>query len=575
MNSYSSRQGLTNRPIIKMMMQQLQDDPNSDALPPFYQKWKKLLEDLKSLPGCRDLEEQLSTLIESLRVPFSLAVLGRIKTGKSTLINAFIGKKLSLIGIEETTALINRISFGENRDSGFFTVHWKNKAPETRPIKDLEKWNNGDSHAPGDCVDNTEFLELFAQADELRNYHIIDTPGTGSIFSERDEIAKQFIRGHGANAMIYVLSHSGHDSDRQQLGNYRDYMQNVGISSQDYCIAVLQKWDEVFWNTGSRNSIDEVVLDIEKTMGDLVYRVIPVIAPLGLVSHPKNALGADGEKSGDAFWSDCLRCVNRFASVDSLCDSLLYSDKWDLKKEHKKIRLWAEREGVPWNCFRLMLRELKKNGYKMGEEKSARKYIWELSGMGELVRVVKERFFQNASLLRAAQVCAQAEHVMQLIIARVDERLEQTEKTIAHLKIILGENQHANCTQSVHYLNEYMLTLEQEKASMNAVSSKLSGKCKSILSTHFDSCQRLQARQMLAESGAFIESLNAVCSESRIANAAEVRRWLVYLLNEDSLDTQFVHKVLPVLTVLSVVPDEKIRSVASYLKLLLYRLNSL
>ena len=45
-----------------------------------------------------------------------LAVAGRVKAGKSSFINAFLGQDLALVGVTETTATINYFRYGRVPD---------------------------------------------------------------------------------------------------------------------------------------------------------------------------------------------------------------------------------------------------------------------------------------------------------------------------------------------------------------------------------------------------------------------------------------------------------------------------
>lgn len=553
------------------------EDSKGNGFVSFYHQWKTVLEDIKKLPFHAKEESKLEELIDSLKNPFSLAVLGRIKTGKSTLINALIGRNLSLIGIKETTALINRICIGKK--SGCFTVYWEDREPKMDcPIEELSKWNNetfgikdgkGQKPAP-------KFLELYADTGEFLNYHIIDTPGTGSIFANRDEIARNFIREHGANAMIYVLSHSGHDSDRKNLVDYRAYMQEFGITSRDHCIAVLQKWDEVFWNQNSRSEIDVVRADIEKELGNIVYRVIPVIAPLGLIAHEKNQ---GGGKMKSEFWAPCMEVLEQYSSVETLCADLLYSDKWDkVSDRHHTLRQKAEKEGVPWNCFRLLLRELKKQGIKAGQEEEARAYIWTLSGVGELKDAIDERFSKNAELLRKAQVCAWADEILNKISRAIEKRSERQQEILDSIKLLkrvsYGEKSSQAYKLSVKVLMDYESELKQEIEENTAALKNMSANTERLVSEHFELSRKLRASQSMSESQPFYQKLTELMKPMKQVDNETIIRHLNMKLNPpEGLDAESVkipkgdcNILLCLLTTLSTNPDARVRETASYLK---------
>ena len=162
-----------------------------------------------SHPFLRKEENELRAVADSLQSPFNIAVFGRMKTGKSSLINALIGKQLAITGVEEATATINRISYANGEQLNQFTVHWQDCPPENYPIDKLQSDWNGKSQEVLERVSRAAWLELYSDAPALRNIQITDTPGTGSNAAEHERIANQFINGQEADALLYVFAPVG------------------------------------------------------------------------------------------------------------------------------------------------------------------------------------------------------------------------------------------------------------------------------------------------------------------------------------------------------------------------------
>ena len=57
-----------------------------------------------SFPFLNELGNDLAELRRNAIKPFNIAVFGRMKTGKSSLINSLLGKRLAITGVEEATA---------------------------------------------------------------------------------------------------------------------------------------------------------------------------------------------------------------------------------------------------------------------------------------------------------------------------------------------------------------------------------------------------------------------------------------------------------------------------------------
>ena len=131
-------------------------------------------------PELRSQETSLSKLAESIVNPFTLAVFGYMKTGKSTLINALVGKPLAITGTDETTATLNWISYGDSTQKDTMLIHWKNGQKDALPLSRLVDWT-GKSEEALARVRDTLFLQLYAEVDKLRDIQIVDTPGIGAV----------------------------------------------------------------------------------------------------------------------------------------------------------------------------------------------------------------------------------------------------------------------------------------------------------------------------------------------------------------------------------------------------------
>src|SRR5689334_11193421 len=72
-----------------------------------------------------ELSAQLGRLAGQVDEPCVLAVVGRMKVGKSTFINALLGEDLARVGATETTATINRFRYGLPNPDRPVLCHWR------------------------------------------------------------------------------------------------------------------------------------------------------------------------------------------------------------------------------------------------------------------------------------------------------------------------------------------------------------------------------------------------------------------------------------------------------------------
>ena len=86
------------------------------------------------IPGCTHLMRETDHLRRKLLQPCVLAIGGKVKAGKSSFINALLGKHLAKVGELETTATINMFRHISEADPSY--------SPE-RPVRVV--WENGSS----------------------------------------------------------------------------------------------------------------------------------------------------------------------------------------------------------------------------------------------------------------------------------------------------------------------------------------------------------------------------------------------------------------------------------------------
>lgn len=131
-----------------------------------------------------------------------LAVVGRVKAGKSTLVNALVGRVVAPTGVTECTKISTHYTFG---------------APE----RGLIITRNG-QQVPFDLVQGglpqqlpvpTEHIAhavVFLQSEVLRDMTLIDTPGLATTTGQFEDAARRTVLGHEsvrqADALVYVFN---------------------------------------------------------------------------------------------------------------------------------------------------------------------------------------------------------------------------------------------------------------------------------------------------------------------------------------------------------------------------------
>ncbi|NKQ58492.1 GTPase [Amycolatopsis sp. K13G38] len=268
---------------------------------------------------CRRLQPQVSArtaagfaeVVRRLSAPLQVAVAGRIKSGKSTLVNALIGRRVAPTDVGECTRLVTRFQYGTvDRIEVVFTTGRKQVLPFAP-----------DGMIPAELgVDIAEVshIEAYLTNAVLQDMTVIDTPGLGSLDAasvsrteqllgaasqdegsdELDETSRNAVAG--AEAVLYVVTQGVRADDQQALAAF-----TAATASREAgpvnAIAVLNKADTVAPES-VRGAGDDVwkaaTLLAEKQAALLKPRVADVLPVIGLVAESAESGGftsADAE----------------------------------------------------------------------------------------------------------------------------------------------------------------------------------------------------------------------------------------------------------------------------------------
>ena len=312
---------------------------------------------------CHRLQPQVSArtaagfreVLRRLSAPLQVAVAGRIKSGKSTLVNALIGRRVAPTDVGECTRLVTRFQYGTvDRVEVVFHDGRKQVLPfDAGGVipADLEVDFEAVSH-----------LEAYLTNAVLRDLTVIDTPGLGSLDAasvrrteqllgaarhrkdddgdapeaessadsgndELDQTSRSAVAG--AEAVLYVVTQGVRADDQQALAAF-----TAATASREAgpvnAIAVLNKADTIAPESVSGSDGDvwkAATLLAERQAQTLKPRVADVIPVIGLLAESAESGGftsadADALRQlahlDDATWETMLLSADIFATWE--CD---------------------------------------------------------------------------------------------------------------------------------------------------------------------------------------------------------------------------------------------------------------
>jgi hypothetical protein len=225
----------------------------------------------------------VAELHRRLDEPLRVALVGSVKAGKSTLLNALLGEHLAPTDARECTKIVTWYHHGatpsvqaEHKTDG--VVRLPLLRQDSRLELDL-------GHLDADSV---ERLDVAWPAVALSDLTLIDTPGTVSISTALSARTQEFISPggdvSGADAIVYLLR-SLHASDIEFLRSLPE--QTSGESSMG-AIAVLSRADEL--GAGRLNAMTTVAKAVDKlredpTLSGVCETIVPVAGLLALAGE--------------------------------------------------------------------------------------------------------------------------------------------------------------------------------------------------------------------------------------------------------------------------------------------------
>lgn len=218
-----------------------------------------------------EIRSNLKRQIEKLDEPLNIVFIGEVNCGKSTLVNALIGKEVSQVDVLEATASINIIKFSDNEEVIIVKTgdEQQIKLNFENAIKLLKEHQNDQ-----EFFKSISYVIFHLNLPELRDMHIVDTPGIATMTAQNREKTLDFVSE--SDLVIWVLN-----------ANYLG-QQDIDMIISDVkkkgkqMICVITKIDEI------NDSVDRLIEYTQQSYGIYFDKIFAVSGINGLKAIKSN-----------------------------------------------------------------------------------------------------------------------------------------------------------------------------------------------------------------------------------------------------------------------------------------------
>lgn len=442
---------------------------------------------IENSPWKNEFGESICRLKARVGEPCVLAIAGRVKAGKSSLLNALLGKELAKVGTTETTATINIFRCGKPEDPEHpVKVVWENGSCTYETIEFMDSLQGNDKNTLQKAI-GIKWLEFTLEDPILKEVTLVDTPGTEAIVDDdgdgHQRVTEEFFQLRSkhsqqtkqqtelADAVIYLTGPVPRREGKSFLQEFQSVTGNA--SSAVNSIGVMAKID----------SLDDIVLQkeelaesIAKKMQQELSAVVPVSAGLrmeleilkkeGKIEFMQQQLQTIPQRAFDFM----MKQESLYKSEVSLLGRLYANPELTPISLDDRLRLLGQ---MHWSIFRLISQHLYK--YNLDE---AMCLLTDISGIPKVKDTIKKHFFDRSKLLRCFSIVVELREMLSVIERNRLYELKQEVRSRVEFESFIES--HPLCFRDrrvsdklLHFIRQYIKTEPEVEELQRTLKEKL------------------------------------------------------------------------------------------------------
>lgn len=354
---------------------------------------EQMLDDIRrmtKIPSFAELYDACNLLHDELNRPMRLAITGVIKTGKSTLLNALLGKYIVPTAVRVLTYNINwfhHVSTSPQHGQELVVVHYLNGSNQEMPLARLSDFVaiNGDNK---NILDDIDWVDVYLDHPLLQKFDLIDTPGLDSLLGDDSKHTRDLLTSdiNRPDAIIYLVSKEFRSTDICAVESFRS---KTGLMSGINTVAALTRVDELNNHySDAQNIIDSNL----KCHAEIRYYFSDVFALAALPAEASSVLtSSDIEK---------IRQVSQYVAIDNfITDKSSFEETLPILTKEERVYLCSI---LSIDGIRLCVNYLRESPNATSEELSG--YLYKFSKVEDVKNYICERFGDRALYFKTKRV---------------------------------------------------------------------------------------------------------------------------------------------------------------------------